>query len=267
MRQLRRCGPGNAVRTGGRPGRLTEGSARSPRARLRRRVAPVVLAGLALAAASVRSNQAEPSLAGILDRYPVGGVICDYTALRKASDQPSTTERFVAGRGWTLLSIDDRSPTFEELVEYETDASAAVRALRSHPDDFSIAGMIVADDAVLASEDAETLTYVFEPRMADLFEDAPPGAALRGTLVIARPEFAPASILIELVESASPDAAPVRLDEQREWRTFTVDQATGALLVETYEMTSNGRAFFIREVMNSLTVGFSDFNCRRAQAG
>lgn len=190
-------------------------------------------------------------------------VDCDVVYTHSADDGPVVRETYSVREGWRLVSVNNARPTPEELDAYGSDANRQLRERRSAPG-FKLGEYVDRESARIESEDDEVLTIVYSPRPTDESEDVllqKMGAKMRGRLQVAKTDLQPLRMEIQLTEPVAVAVPPVRVAEYREARSFVVDPATGALLVETFRLFSRGRAFYVRKVGNSFTRRFSYSGC------
>lgn len=203
-------------------------------------------------------------LDAIFNAWTGDEVDCDVVYTHSANDGPVVRETYSVRGGWRLVSVNNVPPTPEELDAYGSDASRQLRERRSAPG-FKLGEYVDPESSRIDSEDDEVLTIVYSPRPTTESEDVllqKMGAKMRGRLVVAKAGLQPLRMEIELTEPVAVAVPPVRIAEYREARSFVVDSATGALLVESFRLFSRGRAFYVRKVGNSFTRRFSYSGCR-----
>ena len=139
------------------------------------------------------------------------------------------------------------------------------RALRNAPG-FELRSHIDPDSLVITSEDDDTLTMAYAP-LTSKDEDEnllmrKIGVKMRGSLTVGKPGLQPLTMTLELVEPVAVAVPPVRVHEYKETRTFVIDSTTGAVLLESFEFLSRGRAFYVKKLQNSRRLTYSYANCR-----
>lgn len=206
----------------------------------------------------------DPRLEGILGTANSIGIVCDYTYTHAGFERPVVTETHSSSDGWSLVEINGRPPSPNELALYDSDERKQSRALRNAPG-FELRSHIDPDSLVITSEDDETLTMAFAPLTSkDEDEDLlmrKIGVNMRGSLTVKKPGLQPLTMTLELVEPVAVAVPPVRVHEYKETRTFVIDSTTGAVLVESFEFLSRGRAFYVKKLQNSSTLSYSYANC------
>ena len=87
-------------------------------------------------------------------------------------------------------------------------------------------------------------------------------AKMRGQLSVVHDGLQPLTMKIELAAPVVVTVPPVRVTNFEEKRTFTVDPATGVLLVHSVDLASRGRAFLFKKISSSSTHRFEYSGCR-----
>lgn len=229
-----------------------------------RRSAAALAGALALAAAV--TVPAEPAadtpelVKAVLERGPEAArARCAYTRT-SVDDDGSKSERYDPwgqGPSWTLLSIDGRSPTQEELAHYA--GKAEKRADRRHPLAFDLREMVSEDRWELREESEDEATYQFRLRPNEDLDERLVDKVL-GTLVVNKERLEPVRITIENTEPAY--VAPfVRIASYTQTMRFDHDDnIDGAVLVET-ETHRRGRALGLKSLRKDKTVHYKDYTC------
>ena len=207
----------------------------------------------------------DPRLAAILAAGNNIDVVCDYTYTHTGLEKPVVTESYSSTDGWRLVEVDGRPPSSNELALYDSDDENQSRARRIGPR-FELASYIDPDSLVITSEDDNTLTMAYTPAASkDEEEDLlmrEMAIKMRGSLTVGKPGLQPLSMTLELAEPVSVAVPPVRVHEYKETRTFVIDATTGAVLVESFDFHSRGRAFYVKKLKNSRTNSYSYAKCR-----
>ena len=206
----------------------------------------------------------EPRIEAILSTWANDDVACDYVYTHSADDEPEIVEQYSMSDGWSLLAVDGQPPSSEEVHAYHSDERRQSRARRSVPR-LNLSEHIDPESATVTSENDETLTIEFLPRLRDSQEDMlaqKMNIKMRGHLTVARVGLQPLAIKIELVEPVAVAVPPVRVFSYEERRSFVVDPDTGVLLVGSVDWASRGRAFYFKKVSNSSSKRLDYGSCR-----
>ena len=223
----------------------------------------ISVASLVFCLASHGEHPSDGRLDEILDAWTGDQVDCDVVYTHTTNDGSAIRETYSVTGGWSLVSVNNASPTPEELDAYRADANRQARERRRAPG-FKLGEYVDRESSRIDSEDDETLTIVYSPRPTDESEDVllrKMGVKMRGRLTVAKAGLHPIRMEIELTEPVAVAFPPVRVVEYREARSFVVDPATGVLLVESFRLFSRARAFYLKKVGNSFTHRFSYSGC------
>ena len=217
-------------------------------------------------------NEDSARLAAVLTANPPRDeVVCSYTSTTTDSENPDDvfTVRHVADEASTadapsgslqLLAVNGERPSAEALAEFEAETEERPRG--AEPVVFDLPEEIFGSMR-LAEEDANTLTFAFEPDFGA--DEAEMEGKMRGLLVVGKPDLRPRRMTIVLTEPFSP-APTVKVSEFRQEMAFVLEPATNATVMSEMAMTVRGRALVFKKVENDVRVTFGDFDCHDAAA-
>ncbi len=212
----------------------------------------------------------EPRIEDVLAAHPVRpDVACAVTVAVSLGDQAlARVERFTPPDRWELLSDHGQPPSAEALQDYALGIPMRDSAhLPSEP----WREFIDSETSSIASEDADTVTFAFQPaeealgEPADSDEEREVAGKLRGSLRVRKADLLPLRLAIE--NTARFVMMPtVEAYEVRRLLTFAEDPAAG-VVVRSMEAAGRFRMQITDEMVEiDLRVDYSDYDCQTAPA-
>lgn len=179
--------------------------------------------------------------------------------LTTAAEGKSTVERCDAAKPdferWSLLQVDGRAPTAEELTRYAENRSRRSRTGTAPKisEQFDLASLETLSDT------PERARYRFRLRPGESSDKT--AHVLRATLTLHKPTQTIEALELHNVEAFAPTIG-VKITELKTTMTYSLPAADTPAFPQKVTTHTRGRAFFFKSLDADMTVTFSDY--RRA---
>lgn len=216
----------------------------------------VLLAALAVTAPLSAAAAIDPALETALKSFRTEGPPgWSFTQTTEAAGE-SRVEYHDATRPafsrWSLVQVDGRTPTTDEIQDYNEKASRRSRAGTAP----RLESQIDFDTLSIADETPERITY--RARLKEAEDGDATARYLVATIVLHRPSTTIESFQIASTESFSP-VLGVKIAEMKTVMFYSLpDEDRPSLLLKS-ETRLRGRAFFLKSLDADMTVTFTDY--------